>query len=125
MLNKLRKGLLASVIGIGFMASTSHAALEMPNPAYTRLVIFGDSLSDSGNNSLVFGNNAAQSISGNGYIPGQTYASGTYSNGPVWATHQLSAGLQKSTGKSVRSDTPFRRPCEFPSLAGARRHRQP
>ena len=58
MLNKLRKGILASVIGIGFMASTSHAALEIPNPAYTRLVIFGDSLSDSGNNSLVFGNNA-------------------------------------------------------------------
>jgi outer membrane lipase/esterase len=91
MLNKLRKGLLASVIGIGFMASTSHAALEMPNPAYTRLVIFGDSLSDSGNNSLVFGNNAAQSISGNGYIPGQTYASGTYSNGPVWATQFASS----------------------------------
>jgi outer membrane lipase/esterase len=91
MLNKLRKGLLASVIGIGFMASTSHAALEIPNPAYTSLVIFGDSLSDSGNNSLVFGNNAAQSISGNGYIPGQTYASGTYSNGPVWATQFASS----------------------------------
>jgi outer membrane lipase/esterase len=60
-------------------------------PAYSSLVIFGDSLSDSGNNSNVpeIGANPLQVITGNSYIPSQTYSSapfGVYSNGPVWAT---------------------------------------
>jgi outer membrane lipase/esterase len=85
MMNKITQGLLATAIGIGLLAGSSHAAVAIPS-GYSSLVVFGDSLSDSGNNSLVFGNDPAQVISGNGYIPGQPYASGTYSNGPVWAT---------------------------------------
>lgn len=83
--NGIRKCLAASVIGFGLLAGNSHAVVPL-SPFYDGLVVFGDSLSDSGNNSLVFGNDATQIITDNGYIPGQTYASGTYSNGPVWAT---------------------------------------
>ena len=55
---------------------------------YDQLVVFGDSLSDSGNNTLVpqVGSNPGQVITGNTYVPSQTYGSGVYSNGPVWAT---------------------------------------
>lgn len=65
-----------------------HAAVPA---APTSLVVFGDSLSDSGNNSNLpqVGANPSQVITGNSYIPGQTYSAapfGTYSNGPVWAT---------------------------------------
>src|SRR5215217_7964679 len=55
------------------------------------LVVFGDSLSDSGNNALVIGSNAGQTISGNTYVPSQPYGSGVYSNGPVWASNAAAA----------------------------------
>ena len=74
--------LLASAV-LAFATTVASAAVG----PFSSLVVFGDSLSDSGNNSLVFGNDAAQVISSNSYIPSQTYdPSGTYSNGPVWAT---------------------------------------
>ncbi len=49
------------------------------------IFIFGDSLSDSGNDALVIGANPGQVISDNSYIPDQPYASGQFSNGDVWA----------------------------------------
>lgn len=52
---------------------------------YNSLFIFGDSLSDSGNNAMAIGANGLQTISGNTYIPVQPYASGQYTNGNVWA----------------------------------------
>ena len=58
---------------------------------YNSLVVFGDSLSDSGNNALVIGSNAGQTISGNTYVPSQPYGSGVYSNGPVWASNAAAA----------------------------------
>jgi outer membrane lipase/esterase len=63
-------------------------ALPASASTYDQLVVFGDSLSDSGNNTLVpqVGSNPAQIITGNTYVPSQTYASGVYSNGPVWAS---------------------------------------
>ena len=55
------------------------------NP-YTSMVVFGDSLSDSGNNSVVLGNNGGP-VTSNSYIPTTgPYATGVYSNGPVWAS---------------------------------------
>jgi len=68
------------------------SSLAASASSYSSLVIFGDSLSDSGNNSVVpqIGANPGQVITGNSYVPGQTYSPapfGTYSNGPVWATY--------------------------------------
>ena len=77
-------------------------ALASPPAAagpYTSLVIFGDSLSDNGNNALTIGTQAGQPIT-NTYVPTFPYAiSGVYSNGPVWATDaalQLGATLAPS-----------------------------
>jgi outer membrane lipase/esterase len=53
---------------------------------YTGLYIFGDSLSDSGNAALAGVINAGQSVTSNAYVPSAAYASGTFSNGPVWST---------------------------------------
>jgi outer membrane lipase/esterase len=74
---------------VGLVAVTAaHAVVAQP---YSALYVFGDSLSDAGNNSLVpqIGGNPGQVILGNSYIPSQTYSNapfGTYSNGPVWST---------------------------------------
>jgi outer membrane lipase/esterase len=60
---------------------------------FSGLYVFGDSLSDSGNNRAVLGNGgASQVVTGNTYIPSLPYASGTYSNGPVWV-NSFAAGL--------------------------------
>lgn len=53
--------------------------------AYSGLVVFGDSLSDNGNVALAVGTDPGQVIDGNGYVPSLPYASGTFSNGVVWA----------------------------------------
>ena len=58
---------------------------------YSSMVVFGDSLSDSGNDAFLGAIKPAQVISGNTYIPGAAYASGTFSNGPVWASDAASA----------------------------------
>jgi len=54
--------------------------------AYSGLVVFGDSLSDSGSAANLGAVNPGQTITGNAYIPSAAYASGTFSDGPVWAT---------------------------------------
>lgn len=52
------------------------------------LYLFGDSLTDSGNNAvLTHGGDPNQVIAGNYYVPTYPYASGVYSNGRVWASH--------------------------------------
>jgi outer membrane lipase/esterase len=53
--------------------------------SYSGLVVFGDSLSDSGNHAALNGKDAGQLVTGNDYYPWQAYASGGYSNGPVWS----------------------------------------
>jgi outer membrane lipase/esterase len=54
--------------------------------AYSSLFIFGDSLSDSGNNAVALAPNVTPvPISGNDFVPTFPYASGHYTNGPVWA----------------------------------------
>jgi outer membrane lipase/esterase len=53
---------------------------------YSSLFIFGDSLSDSGNNAIVLAPNVTPvPISGNTFIPTYPYASGHYTNNQVWA----------------------------------------
>ncbi|WKA29943.1 SGNH/GDSL hydrolase family protein [Bradyrhizobium roseum] len=71
------------------VAVTAFSLAPLPASAavYDQFVVFGDSLSDSGNNTIVIGSNPGQVITGNTYVPSQTYGSGVYSNGPVWATN--------------------------------------
>jgi outer membrane lipase/esterase len=77
-LNALKHIVLA---GSFALASFTSAAAS----PYTSLYVFGDSLSDGGNNRIALGGGgAAQVITSNAYIPSLPYASGTYSNGPVW-----------------------------------------
>lgn len=64
------------------------AILATPSQAssFSSLVVFGDSLSDSGNVASLGRYDPTQVITGNTYVPDNAYASGTLSNGPVWAT---------------------------------------
>lgn len=66
------------------------AGLAQAGP-YTSLVVFGDSLSDSGNNAAQGLFDKDQVVTGNTYVPRDTYAPAkTYSNGPVWASYAAS-----------------------------------
>jgi outer membrane lipase/esterase len=92
--SSLKRFLLTTAVAAAAVASLPAQA------AYDGLVIFGDSLSDSGNNFLAIGAapppgtpippitpNAA--IADNGFIPALPYAGApipVYSNGPVWAS---------------------------------------
>lgn len=88
----MRKFLATALLAVlGLMQAGQAAALTTP-AHYSALVIFGDSLSDSGNNALLVGPDPAQLISSNRYFATRPYASGSYSNGPVWASY-FAAGL--------------------------------
>jgi outer membrane lipase/esterase len=81
------------------LAAVALASLPATASPYTSLVVFGDSLSDNGNNASLGLINPGQIVTGNTYVPSSTYESGTYSNGPVWASDvalQLGVTLQPS-----------------------------
>lgn len=69
----------ALVIGLGAAAQGAQAA------SYGGLVIFGDSLSDSGTNAIKIGSDPTQVVGDNSYVATFPYASNQYSNGDVWA----------------------------------------
>jgi len=89
---------LAAVCAVS--AVPAMAAVQPSTSPYSGVFFFGDSLSDSGNNSLALTGGMSgvpQSVTGDGYVPSFPYApSGTYSNGPVWAT-SFAAQLGVST----------------------------
>lgn len=89
-----------------WLAATAIAAAALPAAAYDRVVIFGDSLSDSGNNALVLGTQPGQVITGNSYVPTFAYGSGTYSNGDVWAS-SFAAGLGLQALPSLTGGTNY------------------
>lgn len=76
---------------------------------YSGLYIFGDSLSDSGNNAVVLAPNVTPvPISGNSFIPTYPYASGRYTNGQTWAQILASAlGLNASPSLLGGTDYAF------------------
>jgi outer membrane lipase/esterase len=87
------------------------AALALTNlPAaadlYSSLVVFGDSLSDNGNNATLGLYDPTQVITGNTYVPSATYASRTYSNGPVWAS-DVASQLGVTLLPSLQGGTDF------------------
>lgn len=55
--------------------------------SFSSLVIFGDSLSDSGNNALAMAGMSPWPITSNASYSQVPYVSGTYSNGQVWAQY--------------------------------------
>ena len=77
-----RRLLSASALVVATVAS-----LPAQAGPFSSLFVFGDSLSDNGNNALAGLYDPTQVVTGNSYIPTNTYASGVYSNGPVWATY--------------------------------------
>ena len=79
----LRHAWQAIAIGIAVAAFAGGPASAGP---YSSFVVFGDSLSDNGNNRIAGLYAPAQVIPDNTYVPTSTYLSGTYSNGPVWAS---------------------------------------
>jgi outer membrane lipase/esterase len=112
MLSSSLKRLLA-VAAAGLVALPAHAG-------YSGLVVFGDSLSDSGNNFLALNPppnpptniTPAAAIVSNAFVPTFTYAPsasyplGVYSNGPVWAT-SFAASLGLSASPSLAGGTNF------------------
>jgi outer membrane lipase/esterase len=80
--SSLRRLLAAGTIALATFASLPAQA------SFSGLFVFGDSLSDNGNNALAGLYDPAQVVTGNSYIPSSTYGPvGTYSNGPVWASY--------------------------------------
>lgn len=83
-------------------ASLLAAAATPALAQFSSLRVFGDSLSDSGNNALVIGANPGQVITGNTYIPSQPYGGGTYSNANTWVTtFAAGVGLPAAGGPSL------------------------
>jgi outer membrane lipase/esterase len=74
--------------------------------AYSQLVVFGDSISDSGNNANLIGVAAGQVITGDTYFARVPYASGTYTNGKVW-TQYLAESLGVSMAPSIIGGSNF------------------
>ena len=87
----IRKGLVASVIGLGLLAGNSQAVVALPTTSYSGLVIFGDSLSDPGN--ILSLTTAFTRDTPFPTFPG---AAGRFSNGPAW-TEYLASGLGFAT----------------------------
>lgn len=83
---------LAVAAGLAIVIATSAA-----QAAFSDLFIFGDSMSDAGNNALSLPPSATTPvpIPGNTFVPDFPYASGHYTNGNVWAQSFAQAiGLQ-------------------------------
>jgi outer membrane lipase/esterase len=80
--------LARTLAGIGLCAAALAASAAGP---YSGLVVFGDSLSDSGNNALLLsqgpGGLPPVNIPGDGYYSKIPSAAGTYSNGWVWTQY--------------------------------------
>ncbi len=73
---------MVAAAALALIGLPAHAVLAA---GHSGVYVFGDSLSDNGNNLLALGaGGAGQVITGNSYIPSLPYASGAYSNGPVW-----------------------------------------
>lgn len=89
-------------LSVVFAAATLAALAAAPAaaqtaPVFNAVYVFGDSLSDGGNNNLQFGGLTGPAPSSASFIPSLPYAAAagnrpTYSNGPVWF-NSFAAGL--------------------------------
>ncbi|MGM9483238.1 SGNH/GDSL hydrolase family protein [Roseateles sp. NT4] len=100
--------LLARMLaGIGLCAAAFAASATGP---YSNLVVFGDSLSDSGNNAILLtqalGGLPPVDIQGDGYYSKIPSVAGTYSNGAVW-TQYFAQSLGLPLAPSLAGGTNF------------------
>ena len=101
----MKNAFFSRVLPAFTLAAVALASLPASASLYNSLVVFGDSLSDDGNNALTIGTLPGQVITGNTYVPTFPYASGVYSNGPVWATDAaLQLGVTLAPSKSGGTD---------------------
>lgn len=82
-----------------------------PAQAYSGLVVFGDSLSDSGNNAavlfgLAFPATAPAAITGNAFVALLPSSAATYSDGPVWV-QTVAATLGVNAAPSLLGGTNY------------------
>jgi outer membrane lipase/esterase len=101
------------------LAALALASLPAAAGPYTSLVVFGDSLSDNGNNALTIGTQSGQPIT-NTYVPTFPYAtSGVYSNGPVWASDAaLQLGVTLAPSKLGGTDFAYGGATTGPAVSG-------
>ena len=86
---------LAVAATLAAAASVAHAAVT---PPFSALFVFGDSLSDSGNNFFSLSSTFGPNPNSNTFIPGFPYnPSRTYSNGNTWVS-TFAAGLGLPAG---------------------------
>ena len=107
MRNLCRQLLPCVILALGSLLPLTAAALP-----FNSLVVFGDSLSDTGNNAFVWDNvigpptRTPVPIATPVFIPTQPYDSERYSNGPVWV-EQLASSLGVSATASLLGGTNF------------------
>ena len=102
----MKNALFSRALPAFALAAVALASLPAAASPYTSLVVFGDSLSDNGNNALIIGTRPNQVITGNTYVPTFPYASGVYSNGPVWAS-DAALQLGVTLAPSIAGGTDF------------------
>lgn len=99
-MNPISFSRLALIAGLGLCslgAQAQTSLLGAAAPAFSALYVFGDSLSDGGNNQLVFGGLTGPNPTSATFIGSLPYATApglraTYSNGPTWV-NSFAAGL--------------------------------
>jgi outer membrane lipase/esterase len=101
------RSITRALAGLGLCA----AALTAAAGPYSGMVVFGDSLSDSGNNALLLSNFGTQPlppvvIANDGSYSRIPSAAGTYSNGMVW-TQYLAQSLGLTLTPSLAGGTNF------------------
>ncbi len=89
--------LLAVALAATLAAAPAAAQTSTGVASFSAVYLFGDSLSDGGNNNLMFGGLTGPNPSSATFIPSLPYAAApgqrpTYSNGPVWF-NSFAAGL--------------------------------
>lgn len=94
--------LAVSALLVAAASAPALAGVVVPS-AFTGLYVFGDSLSDGGNNFLTFGGLTGPNPTSATFIPSLSYApSHTYSNGPVWVNSFASSlGLASFAAPSL------------------------
>jgi outer membrane lipase/esterase len=98
----MKRSVLASVFALALFAPLSGALA-----GYSSLFVFGDSLSDSGNNAVALAPNVTPvPIPGNSFIATFPYMSGRYTNAQVWA-QILASSLGLSANPSLLGGTDY------------------
>ena len=97
----MKRSLLVPVFALVLLIPLSDA-----RAGYSSLFVFGDSLSDSGNNAALTPNRTPVPISGNDFIPTFPYASGHYTNAQVWA-QIVASSLGLSANPSLLGGTDY------------------